>query len=155
MNNISTPQALYFNVLKYLCGMRATKIVSGIIKYKLDKYIEDREGSYTIFAPRDDLYDENAQAEVLRYHIVRGKYKVKDLRNHLFLKTELKTEELDNHQQRSEVTILPDFVKGDDVDNDKKNKGGNLVGRNEIQINDATVIGEPGELIDYPYLLLN
>ncbi|CAG8578893.1 14558_t:CDS:2 [Dentiscutata erythropus] len=135
VNNISIPQALFFNVHKYLCGMRATKIVSGFMKYKLDKYIEDRNASYTIFAPRDDLYDENARTEVLKYHIVKGKYNVKDLKNHMFIKTELRTEELKNHRQRSEVAILPNFVKENDS-----------ISRTEILINDASVIGDPVEI---------
>ncbi|CAG8684074.1 16355_t:CDS:2 [Cetraspora pellucida] len=136
ISNISVPNAISFNAHKYLCGLRATKFVSALIKFRLHHYIEDLETPYTILAPHDDYYDSSIFAEMgsdaLKYHILHGKYTLKDLKDKMLVKTELITDDLKKNRQRIKVTVKSTLTdeKSDDA----------------LAFNDVYTIGEPVEI---------
>ncbi|CAG8619562.1 737_t:CDS:2 [Racocetra persica] len=137
ISNISVPNAISFNAHKYLCGLRATKFVSALIKYRLHHYIEDLETPYTILAPQDDYYDgsifENLGSDTLKYHILPGKYKIHDFKDKMLVKTELITEELRNKSQRISVSVKSTWA------NEQKR---DIL----LAFNDVYVIGDPVEV---------
>ncbi|CAG8558941.1 2905_t:CDS:2, partial [Dentiscutata erythropus] len=137
IDNIAIPKALFFNAHKYLCGLRATKFVSALIKYRLNHYIEDLKTPYTILAPHDDYYDNHIFAslgtDALKYHILNGTYKIHDFYDKMLVPTELITEELRNKSQRITVTVKSTWAKNETEKSDTS-----------IIFNDAYIIGDPG-----------
>ncbi|CAG8552088.1 2742_t:CDS:2 [Funneliformis caledonium] len=137
INNIAIPNALHFTKHKYLCGLRATKFVSAMIKFGLQHYIEDSDTPYTILAPRDEYFDENLISigkDTLIYHVLEGKYVTSDLFNNMHIKTELRTKDLKNHRQRATVSILQRWYVEDETQ------------RTELRFNDAIVEDQPVEI---------
>ncbi|RIB08559.1 FAS1 domain-containing protein [Gigaspora rosea] len=137
IDDIAVPKALFFNAHKYLCGLRATKFVSALIKYRLNHYIEDLDTPYTILAPHDDYYDNRIfadGADVLKYHILNGTYKIEDFKNKMLVQTELITKDLKNKRQRITVTVKSTWVK----ENNETEKSDT-----DIIFNDAYVLGSP------------
>ncbi|KAF9978154.1 hypothetical protein BGZ73_003535 [Actinomortierella ambigua] len=110
------PSSLVWTAAKYLIGSNATHFVQALRDAHLDRYIDDPNASYTIFAVRDEDEPESfwsslasvgsgSSRDLLQYHIVRGQLTLDDLKDGQLLKTELSTFELNEHAQRSKLTI--------------------------------------------------
>ncbi|KAG0257039.1 hypothetical protein DFQ27_005327, partial [Actinomortierella ambigua] len=123
------PSALVWTAAKYLIGSNAAQFVTALREAGLGRYIDDPNGSYTIFAVRDEEGEEEEEGkpkesfwsqqektaalggggggsrDLLQYHIVRGSVALDDLKDGQLLKTELSTFELNEQAQRSKVTI--------------------------------------------------
>jgi uncharacterized surface protein with fasciclin (FAS1) repeats len=108
------PSALVWTAGKYLVGLNATRFAHELREQGMSHYIDDPDVSYTIFAPRDDAYPPDSPGsladpvEILRYHIVPGKKVLSDLKDGHLLETELFTEQLNGHAQRSKVNVKQD-----------------------------------------------
>ncbi|CAG8551136.1 1205_t:CDS:2 [Acaulospora colombiana] len=134
VSNISAPREIFFNAHKYLCGLRATKMVAAFLKYDHKHYIENLTAPYTILAPQNEYYDDSVMGrEASTYHIIEGKYKVTDLKDNMFVKTELKTKKLLNHRQRTKVSVNPKWESDG-------------VTRVYVRFNGVSVMGEPVEI---------
>ncbi|KAF9928621.1 hypothetical protein FBU30_002247 [Linnemannia zychae] len=106
------PSALVWTAGKYLVGLNATRFANELREQGMSHYIDDPGASYTIFAPRDDaltalgsfsaLGDPN---DVLRYHIIPGKKVLSDFKDGQLLETELLTDQLNGHAQRSKIGV--------------------------------------------------
>ncbi|CAG8738557.1 14914_t:CDS:2, partial [Acaulospora morrowiae] len=134
VSNISAPREIFFNAHKYLCGLRATRMVAAFLKYNLKNSIENLTAPYTILAPQNEFYDDSVVGlESSRYHIIEGKYKIIDFSNKMLVKTELITKRLRDHRQRIKVG----------VNSKLKKNGATSV---NVQFNDAGVVGDPVEI---------
>jgi len=109
------PSALVWTAGKYLVGLNATQFADELRQHGMSHYIDDPDVSYTIFAPRDDVFTSEGGlgasselGEILRYHIVPGKKVLSDLKDGVLLETELYTEQLNGFAQRSKVSIKHD-----------------------------------------------
>lgn len=126
------PSSLVWTAGKYLIGMNATSFVHQLRNAGLSHYIDTSDGSYTIFAPQDDVSGDiemragDEPADVLKYHVVPGKRLLPSFQDGLLLDTELHTEELNGLAQRSKVSIKQDRK------------------RSTVSINGVEIIGEPG-----------
>lgn len=110
---------------KFLIALNATKFVSLLRSVDLSRYVQlpnDSEEGFTILAPSDEVTEmvmsrglasgqplpapgSRALAELLRYHIVPGRWEVSDLENGQLLETELTTPLLRGARQRIPVSI--------------------------------------------------
>ncbi|KAF9105203.1 hypothetical protein BGX29_000478 [Mortierella sp. GBA35] len=106
------PSALVWTAGKYLVGMNATRFADELRQQGMSHYIDDPDVSYTIFAPRDDVFTAESlgaePGEILRYHIVSGRKVLSDFKDGQLLQTELFTEQLNGHAQRSKVNVRQD-----------------------------------------------
>lgn len=130
---------------KYLIAMNCTRFVSLLRSVNLTDYIEepsnapvalDGQPSYTILAPRDDVFDflfrngewkwENwwkslpsagseSLRQLLQYHIVAGRWTQSMLKDGMLLGTELRSDLLNGERQRLAVSIKeePDMYDDD------------------------------------------
>ncbi|KAK4055601.1 hypothetical protein OIV83_000147 [Microbotryomycetes sp. JL201] len=102
--------------------------------------------SYTILAPRDDVFDSHwitngqpisakgssslpspgsrALKELLEYHIVKGKWTVEELEDGMLVSTVLKGEQLKGDSQRLPVSVSDNDLPDDDDDSDDDDDGG-------------------------------
>ncbi|KAG0280731.1 hypothetical protein BGZ95_009010 [Linnemannia exigua] len=106
------PSALVWTAGKYLVGLNATRFADELRQQGMSHYIDDPDVSYTIFAPRDEVFAPGGgfgalgePGEILRYHIVSGKKVLSDFKDGYLLETELFTEQLNGHAQRSKVSV--------------------------------------------------
>lgn len=128
------PSSLVWTPAKYLIGLNSTKFVKRLRQVGLSHYIDDPEASYTIFAPQDSESDstfEDADVDVLLYHIVPGRKQVFNFQDGQLLETELVTDELNGRAQRSKISIRQDRR------------------RSVVAINGAEIEGAPGTAAMY------
>ncbi|KAG0051784.1 hypothetical protein BGZ83_003310 [Gryganskiella cystojenkinii] len=105
------PSSLVWTAAKYLIGLNATQFVERLRQAGLSHFIDDPEASYTIFAPQDRALawvSDDVNDDLLRYHIVSGRKQLHGFKDGQLLETELYTDELNGHSQRSKVTIRQD-----------------------------------------------
>ncbi|KAF9953121.1 hypothetical protein BGZ70_000357 [Mortierella alpina] len=126
------PSALVWTAAKYLIGMNATKFVEGLRQAGMNRYIDDPEASYTIFAPQDESSESAGSLgafgevdEALQYHIVPGRKLYPSLYDGQLLETELHTAELNGGAQRSKIEIKKDHK------------------RSVLSIDSSEILGEP------------
>ncbi|KFH63672.1 hypothetical protein MVEG_10365 [Podila verticillata NRRL 6337] len=137
------PSSLVWTAGKYLIGMNATSFVHHLRDAGLSHYIDTSEGSYTIFAPKDDISGDIEMmagaepSDVLKYHVVPGKRLLPSFQDGLLLDTELHTEELNGLAQKSKVSIKQDRK------------------RSTVSINGVEIIGEPVQVGKSIIYLLN
>ncbi|CAG8583926.1 5898_t:CDS:2 [Paraglomus occultum] len=141
INAVSSPVALRFTILKYLCGLGAIKFKDKLLSFGLRHYIDDPPTPYTILAPPDSHFElSNDDGEInsllLKYHIFPGKWDLSDLKTGMLVRSEMKTKQLGGRKQRVKVAI----------NNVWYDEGSPRETSRLIKFNDATVIGEPVDI---------
>ncbi len=147
---------------KVLLTLNATRFVALLRETNLsDTYVGPCGGGYTILAPSNDVletldrwsdgYDllsrgdsgragistvNNRLADVLRYHILPGRIRPKDLRDGALLGTELQSNKLKGGRQHLKVEI---GRKGQGDAADRR------IGDGDVRMGGLTVLAEPGE----------
>ncbi|GAA5805788.1 hypothetical protein HPULCUR_011314 [Helicostylum pulchrum] len=123
------------NARKVLSGMNATRFIELLDQNGLGSYLDDQHDVTTILAPPNDSLDEKSftlqgpSKDLLKYHIIHGRYEPSDLQDGQLLETE-------SHDN------LGDAYQRLDVHSDV-----NLL-RNNIQFGKSSVLGDPVKVGD-------
>lgn len=110
LDDLPYADSLVFDTRKYLFGLNATKFVSLIDSYGLGQYLDDGTTNVTIFAPPNEVIDEddipnNKKAQWLSYHIAQGAWSSPDLKDRMLLKTKYNASQLNHESQRLQVRV--------------------------------------------------
>jgi len=138
--------SLQLNAEKYLLALNATRFVGLLRSANLSSYVQAQDRPYTILAPRDDVLDSTLtrsstlpregtleMEELLRYHVLDGRWTPDRLADGQLLGTVLRPRGLAGAAQLMPVTVASADVRA----------LGLPQGNGDIAFGDANVIAEP------------
>jgi solute carrier family 25 carnitine/acylcarnitine transporter 20/29 len=133
---------------KYLLALNCTRFVSLLHDANLSSLVQTSE-PLTILAPNDDVFaafearmweslpadGSQELSDLLRYHIVKGKWESKELQDGMLLETNLTSAKLKGNNQKIQVSV------GSEKGTDEANK--------KVGFGDANVLKDPSSSIDF------
>ncbi|KAI8094518.1 FAS1 domain-containing protein [Thamnidium elegans] len=131
------------NARKVLSGMNATRFIELFDENGLGSYLDDQHDVITILAPPNDSLDEKSftmkgpSKDLLKYHIIQGRYEPSDLQDGQLLETE-SHDNLGDAYQRLNVHINSQSLGLTD----------HKLFRNNIQFGKSAVLGDPVKVGD-------
>ncbi|KAK9709770.1 hypothetical protein K7432_008799 [Basidiobolus ranarum] len=125
LENMILPPGFLFNAKKYLLALNYTNFVNMIIDEGLEELITDINQPRTILAPPDHVLNvevfnlppkgSKELKDMLKYHIVPGKYAINDLSSGQLLETEMKSDLLRGASQKTQVKKDGDNISFNDI----------------------------------------
>lgn len=150
-----TYPALISVILKTLIGLEARPFVDLIRATNLTHYVDASASgeSYTILAPKNPRSDPSTSSphleSLLRYHILPGRLRPKDLADGSLITTELKLPSLKNGRQVLEVSLTDSLgmIMGRTAQNSVRiDRGDGSEMWKDLRFGNVEVLGEPIEV---------
>ncbi|KAG0150905.1 hypothetical protein CROQUDRAFT_668249 [Cronartium quercuum f. sp. fusiforme G11] len=156
-------ESLTLTLEKYLLTLNCTKFVSAFRSTNLtNQYLINSTNPFTILAPRDDVFEkslsklnfnnDNEQSkeeelkEILKYHIINGRYLPEDLIDGMLLSTELNLGKNDQTNLKQMISVSVSNIEGRKLilKDDKSKKliafgGVNVVGQYPIELKNSVI----------------